>query len=770
MLGGACLVYADTSGSDGLEWTLPNRRYRLLLKVDPGGQKRSNSPTAPLRIDFKRELQKLGSKGRFDDQTIEIVTYDRSGKPMVFDKTKKGYERYLLPWRVDKYYGIDEVDLIFVMPNHHCTLYAVYFDTIESGVGKINRYSGLVGDGDFFSEGYKRREVNACHFDSFCDLDGDGDLDLFKGGTEPFVYCYENVGQNRFVDRGRLTSGGELFVLPHGEGNGRSWVSLAFYDWDGDGDQDFFPGFDDGPYAHKIVYFENTTEPGQPPVFTDRGPLVTVSGIPLAGGNTGGGWFPVPTFVKDWDGDGDGLTDVLLACNHRCYLHRNLGPDGSGGWKLVDAVTVQAGGKEIVLPNPRFDVADIDSDGDLDLFAGCQPGPIYLFTNVGRRAKPVLAKGRILAFDEKYYIADAHSGVKVADFTGDGLLDFVVGRFWERMPMNNLDGPRDFGWMYENVGKAKRPRFKAKGAHDGAPYTERFQKCDAIRQNCVRAVDWDKDGRTDLLAGDTDGFLWYFQNRGSNLSPMFAGGEKIKLANGRLLGVVDSGGHFRHDICDWNNDGKRDLLVADGSGYLRWFKNIGADVAPKFGNGQLIKAAGKPIQHGTRSSVLVCDWNNDGKKDVIFAGSNDGYLFFENIGSDAQPELAEPKSLGLDMYIRPNLGSFVDWDGDGKKDFIGCNFENNIRLYKNVGSGKHGEVPRFSAKEGAIIVKPFTVMMTSGADAVDFNGDGDLDILTGQGHAGSGLRFFERDYIRDCMNDSHPTITVVSGQRSGVRP
>ena len=111
----------------------------------------------------------------------------------------------------------------------------------------------------------------------------------------------------------------------------------------------------------------------------------------------------------------------------------------------------------------------------------------------------------------------------------------------------------------------------------------------------------------------------------------------------------------------------------------------------------------------------------------------------------------------------------VDWDGDGKKDFIGCNFENNIRLYRNVGSGKRGEVPRFSAKEGIIIVKPFTVMMTSGADAVDFNGDGDLDILTGQGHAGSGLRFFERDYIRDCMNDSHPTVTVISGQRSGGR-
>jgi hypothetical protein len=43
---------------------------------------------------------------------------------------------------------------------------------------------------------------------------------------------------------------------------------------------------------------------------------------------------------------------------------------------------------------------------------------------------------------------------------------------------------------------------------------------------------------------------------------------------------------------------------------------------------------------------------------------------------------------------------------------------------------------------------------------VDWNGDGDLDLLTGQGHGGSGLRFFERDWIEDELHDSHPLVTV----------
>jgi hypothetical protein len=50
--------------------------------------------------------------------------------------------------------------------------------------------------------------------------------------------------------------------------------------------------------------------------------------------------------------------------------------------------------------------------------------------------------------------------------------------------------------------------------------------------------------------------------------------------------------------------------------------------------------------------------------------------------------------------------------------------------------------------------------MISGADALDWNGDGDIDILTGQGHGGSGLRFYEQDYLEDERNGTHPLVTV----------
>ncbi len=208
--------------------------------------------------------------------------------------------------------------------------------------------------------------------------------------------------------------------------------------------------------------------------------------------------------------------------------------------------------------------------------------------------------------------------------------------------------------------------------------------------------------------------------------------------------------------------------MADGSGTLTLFLNTGGSA---LSSGQKVIAGGKPIQGAARSSVLVCDWNNDGLKDIVFADEK-GYYFHRNIGSPSDPvfELAKPIRFGdqTASYVRPNLGSFVDWDGDGKKDLIGCHFENSIRFYRNIGSGRPKTEPRFTSSEGDILLQSWTPQMISGADAVDWNGDGDLDILTGQGHGGSGLRFYERDYLEDELNRTHPVVTIESVERKEV--
>ncbi|UCD29256.1 MAG: fibronectin type III domain-containing protein, partial [Planctomycetota bacterium] len=67
-------------------------------------------------------------------------------------------------------------------------------------------------------------------------------------------------------------------------------------------------------------------------------------------------------------------------------------------------------------------------------------------------------------------------------------------------------------------------------------------------------------------------------------------------------------------------------------------------------------------------------------------------------------------------------------------------------------------------------VQPWNQMMTSGADAVDFNADGDFDILTGQGHGGGGLRYYERDYIENDLSDTHPLTNSINPNDDTVPP
>lgn len=693
-------------------------------------RQRSNSP-ASVELNFQELLSRHGASGTFDPNTIEVV-------PIGFGDKR-------VPHRVEPYFGVTKVTVHFVIPNEKCTNFAFYFDTVESKRGKPARYHGMVGDGDKFSEQFGRREISASHFDAFADLDGDGDLDLFKGGVEPFVYCFENVGGNRFVERGRLTSGGEIFKLPCGRSN-RSWVTVAFYDIDDDGDQDLFPSFGDGPDAGRILLYRTAREKRRL-TFTRVGALQTVSGVPLAGGPQAGGWFPSITFVEDFDQDGKG-PDALVGSNHRCWLYRN-----EGGAQFGDPVALHAGGSEIVLTNPRFDAVDIDKDGDLDLFAGCQPGPVYWFKNTGTRTAPIFDKAMPIAWDGKYLIGDAHSGVAVADFDRDGLLDLAAGRFWERVDLNHQERHRDYGGFWKNTGSRTLPRFE----RQSGPFTEQFQLCDAVRQNSVRAVDWDNDGKLDLLAGDTDGFIWLFRGKGERLFPLFATGERLQAGRG-VLSVAASGGHARVDVCDWNEDGKKDLVVADGAGTVTLFMNHGSKSKPALAPGERLSVAEKPIQVGGRASVLVCDWNNDGRKDLLLADDK-GYYFCKNMGT---PSLAAPVPVLFGgkkvSYVRPNLGSFVDWDGDGKRDLIGCHFENSIRFYRNIGSGAAGAEPEFADPEGVVILQAESPQMISGADAVDWNGDGDFDILTGQGHGGSNLRFFERDWLEDERNGTHPVV------------
>lgn len=73
---------------------------------------------------------------------------------------------------------------------------------------------------------------------------------------------------------------------------------------------------------------------------------------------------------------------------------------------------------------------------------------------------------------------------------------------------------------------------------------------------CPVAVDWNRDGRKDLIVGNTDGSLKYFENRGFDDSPIFDGSSSLS-AGGKKINVQI---YSRPTIADWNRDGVNDII------------------------------------------------------------------------------------------------------------------------------------------------------------------------------------------------------------------
>lgn len=195
------------------------------------------------------------------------------------------------------------------------------------------------------------------------------------------------------------------------------------------------------------------------------------------------------------DLDGDGKADVISGSwPGRITWFRREGDGFAGGEALR-----HADGKEVNPASGTHAFAfDWDGDRKPDLLIGTSGGEVLLAMNVGTRDRPAFGPARPLEAGGKKLLVPGCAAPAVADWDGDGLPDLVVGA---------EDG--SVVW-FKNEGRPGAPRLAA--ARPLVPPSPSPWRSDSSRRPGewgVRArpavVDWDGDGKLDLLVGDLAG-------------------------------------------------------------------------------------------------------------------------------------------------------------------------------------------------------------------------------------------------------------------------
>ena len=222
------------------------------------------------------------------------------------------------------------------------------------------------------------------------------------------------------------------------------------------------------------------------------------------------------------------------------------------------------------------------------------------------------------------------------------------------------------------------------------------------------------------------------------------GPEQIVQAGATEIAVY---GYSVPSYVDWNNDGKKDLVVGEGGsiyeeGKVRVYLNNGTASDPQFSSYFYAQSDGSdlvvPASNCLGAFARLVYWDADGRQDLLVGLADGTTRIYLNTGTNENPtfdagttlQVGSPGSEGdIDVGLRA-APTVVDWDNDGMKDLAIGAYDGKIHLYINEGTDTE---PDFLAdtlvQQGSSdLIVPSE---RSSPVILDLDGDGNKDILTG---------------------------------------
>lgn len=464
----------------------------------------------------------------------------------------------------------------------------------------------------------------------------------------------------------------------------------------------------------------------------------------------------------DYDGDGDhdlaiGIGDWSdLSWDHAydrhgnwrngplhgyVYIVRNDGSDAEPAY--AEPFRLSAGGGLVDVfgwPSPNF--GDFDNDGDLDLLCGEFLDGFTYFQNVGSRQSPIYAGGVRLQNDQGQPLTMHLQMITptAIDWDRDGDLDLVVGDEDGRVALVINTGEWNNG-----VPVFQSPQYFQ-------------QEADTLKFGALAtpfACDWDGDGDQDIVCGNTAGEIGVFSNEGMTeagirwSAPRLLevrtpqGQQPFRVMagpSGSIQGPCEAKwGYTTLSVCDWDQDGDRDIVYNSILGRLGLLLREGDVLTEQVWDSGVRETPPAWFWNQTprtdtltqwRTTPVCVDFDGDQTLDLVQLDQQ-GYLVLRRscgaaervfVDGDRQPLRLNAGSCGRSGRVKLAV---VDWDQDGRLDVL-INSE-NATWYRNVATTDDGIVLHRVGN----LARRNVAGHTSSPAVADLDGNGTPDLLVG---------------------------------------
>ncbi len=473
----------------------------------------------------------------------------------------------------------------------------------------------------------------------FADFDNDGDFDLSaQNGDDPdhITYFRNSVGELVFPT--------VLVDVGGGYVNSSSVMTPTFADIDNDGDFDFFTG----NMVGTLTYYENTGISIGLPQFT----FITNSwqGIYIVGGTRTDDRHGASaiTFI---DLNANGILDLSWGDYFQQSLYTIWNSGSAESADMTEVTTEYPPENPIISAGqnmPTF--ADLDGDGDEDLYVTVLSGAygnqlvnnFFYYKNMGSNSNPdysYITNNYFSTLD-----VFSNSSPELVDIDNDGDLDLFIANQYD-LSETPWVGKIHF---FRNIGSLSSPDFVEEptsllNENMGQMLTQEFG-------------DLDGDGDMDLLVGDFNGFIQYFENTSSGSSLTFTFIENV--------GNIDLSGNSVPTLGDLDADGDLDLLIGQLNGSLVFYRNTGSTSVYNFQ-----EEVFDDIQVQGNSAPELFNIECDGDLGLILGSAGEQLLLYRNQGSSSNVQFELDTSMSIPrmgMNNKPAMGNLYC----GKLDII----------------------------------------------------------------------------------------------------